>query len=98
MLRHCVMFRWNEGVEPSVVDEIRARLDHLAEIDGVVSYRHGPDLGLRDDNFDYVVVGDFASRAAYDDYAADADHQALITDLIAPNISARAAVQFDIGA
>lgn len=98
MLRHCVMFRWNDDVAPAVFDQIAVGLDQLAELNSVSSYRHGPDLGLREGNFDYVVVGDFESRADYEAYATDATHLALIAGLIAPNIADRAAVQYEIGA
>ena len=96
MLRHCVMFRWNEGVTAEVTDRVKSGLDALAALDGVAAYRHGPDAGLSDGNWDYVVVGDFIDEAAYRAYGADADHVALINEWIKPNISARAAVQYTL--
>lgn len=93
-MRHCVMFTWNDGVGDDVVEAVRAGLDRLAELDVVAAYRHGPDAGIADGNWDYAVVGDFATVDDYRVYAADPDHVALIGELIRPNIAARAAVQF----
>ncbi len=97
MMRHVVMFKWADGVDADHVAAVAAGLDNLAAtIDQIKRYRHGPDIGLSDQNFDYVVVGDFDSA---DDYVAYRDHpvhQAFIAELIAGRISERAAVQYDI--
>lgn len=96
MFRHCVLFRW----KPEVTDEQRATvargLDELAELAVVQAYVHGPDAGLREDNWDYVVVADFETEDDYATYAADPGHVELIKSHIAPNIDARAAVQLDV--
>lgn len=89
------MFRWADGVTDETRQTIRARLDRLAELDGVAGYSHGPDAGVVEGNFDYAVVADFDSIEDYREYAADAGHRALIEELIKPNIAARAAVQFE---
>lgn len=96
MLRHCVMFRWNDEVTAEARAQVKAGLDEMAALDGVVSYRHGPDAGVSDGNWDYVVVGDFVDVDAYQAYAVDEGHVALITEWIKPNISARAAVQYSL--
>jgi len=96
MLRHCVMFKWNEGVSDETKAAISAGLDQLADLDAVAAYHHGPDAGISDGNWDYVVVGDFTTVDNYQTYATDADHLALIADVIRPNISSRAAVQYTI--
>jgi hypothetical protein len=91
------MFRWNDDVSDDAKAAIAAGLDRMAQLDSVAAYAHGPDAGLRDGNWDYVVVADFRSVDDYYEYSADADHQQLITEHIAPNVSARAAVQYDLG-
>ena len=60
-------------------------------------YRHGPDLGLSDGNFDYVIVGEYASIDDYVTYRDHPDHQRVIADYIKDRVSARAAVQYDAG-
>ncbi len=95
MLRHCVMFTWAENVSDETKAAISAGLDGLAKLGCVAAYHHGPDAGISDGNWDYVAVGDFASVEDYRIYSADTDHQLLITDLIKPSISGRAAVQYE---
>jgi hypothetical protein len=90
------MFSWTDGVGDDVRAAVSDGLDRMAKLDMVAAYRHGPDLGLGEGNWDYVVVGDFATVEDYQAYATDADHRAFIGELIAPNISGRAAVQFEI--
>lgn len=89
------MFKWADGVSAATKAEISVGLDRLATLDAVSSYHHGPDLGVSDGNWDYGIVGDFEDEAAYRRYATEAGHLALITDLIKPNINARAAVQYE---
>lgn len=96
MFRHCVMFKWAEGVSDEAKAAVSAGLDELANLDAIAHYHHGPDANLSDGNWDYVAVGDFASPEDYQTYATDAGHLALIADVIKPNISARAAVQYSL--
>jgi hypothetical protein len=96
MLRHCVFFKWADGATDEAKSTISAGLDEMAALDMMEAYSHGPDAGLSDGNWDYVVVGDFADVDAYRAYSADASHQALIVEHIRPNITDRAAVQYEI--
>ena len=94
MFRHCVMFTFNDGVSDDVRAAIGSGLDELGDLDVVQAYHHGPDAGVSEGNWDYVVVGDFATVDDYRTYASDQGHLDLIATLIKPNISARAAVQY----
>lgn len=96
MLRHCVMFKWADGVGDETKATVAAGLDRLAGLECVAGYRHGPDAGLNEGNWDYVVVGDFETVEDYRSYATEAGHVALIADHIGPNISDRAAVQYHL--
>jgi len=97
MVRHVVAFRFKEGVTPedreSIAEGLRSLPGQIAEIR---RYVFGPDLGLAEGNFDYVVVGDFDDEAAYQRYAAHDAHQALIRDSIRPVLAERVAVQYEI--
>ena len=95
MFRHCVMFTWADGVSDETKAAISAGLDKLADLSCVAEYRHGPDAGIGDGNWDYVAVGDFVSVDDYREYARDGGHVQLVADLIKPNISGRAAIQYD---
>lgn len=90
------MFKWNDDVSDDAKAAVSAGLDEMAKLDSVAAYNHGPDAGISDGNWDYVVVGDFAGADEYSSYATNADHVALIETHIKPNISARAAVQFTL--
>jgi hypothetical protein len=98
MFRHVVMFKWNDDVDDAHIEATRAALTELAaSIPHVADYRHGPDLKMADGNFDYVIVGEYASADDYAIYRDHPDHQALIQQFIAGRVSARAAVQYDAG-
>jgi hypothetical protein len=96
MLRHCVMFKWKPEVEAGHIETLARGLDDLARMDVVRGYRHGPDLGFADTNYDYSVVADFDDVAGWQAYRDDAGHQRLIAELLVPFITERAAVQFDL--
>lgn len=96
MIRHCVMFRFNDGVSDDVKRTISDGLDQMANLPMVGTYQHGPDAGISDGAWDYVVVGDFDTAEDYQAYATDESHVALIDGHIRPAISARAAVQYEI--
>lgn len=89
------MFTWADDVSDDAKAAISAGLDALAELTCVAGYHHGPDAGVSNGNWDYVAVGDFANVDDYREYASDAGHLQLINDLIKPNISGRAAVQYE---
>lgn len=96
-VRHVVMFRWNDGVgddHAAAVDAALARLPAL--IPEIVDYRFGTDVGVNDGNFDYAVTADFASVDDYVTYRDHPDHREVVTGLVLPNVSDRAAVQFPI--
>lgn len=97
MFRHVVLFRWSPEATEEAKAAVTAGLDALpAAIPSIAAYRHGPDAGLAEGNWDYAVVADFADEAGYVAYRDDATHQALIAQQIAPIVAARAAVQHHV--
>lgn len=95
MIRHVVAFRFADGVTDAAKTEMEKALDALpGQIEAIRRYEFGPDAGLSEGNFDYVVVADFDDEAAYQLYAGHPDHQALIRDHIRPAITERVAVQY----
>jgi hypothetical protein len=96
VFRHVVMFRFAHDTTDEQKEALRAGLRRLPEIiPEIRAYRFGDDLGLRDDNFDFVVTADFDDLDSFVTYRDNPDHQKAIADLIAPIITARAAVQFE---
>jgi len=97
MIRHCVMFQWNDGLSAETKEAIGAALDRLSmAMPGIVAYRHGPDIGVNDGNFDYVVTADFLSKEAYLHYRDLPLHLDIIARLIKPNVKNRSAVQLEV--
>ena len=96
MFRHVVMFEWAEGVTDTQKRAVRDAVDTLAgQIPHVRAYRYGDDAGLGPDNFDFVVVADFDDAAGYVAYRDHPVHQAVVTNLIRPLITGRAALQHE---
>lgn len=94
MFRHVVLFRWADHAASAARDEAVAALRDWADAAAVHGeVRVGTDAGLPSADHDVVVVADFADQGAYERYAADEAHVALVRDRLAPLISNRAAVQ-----
>lgn len=96
MIRHCVMFRFEDSVTETQIAEMSAALDVLpAAIPEIVAYRHGVDLGVGPTNFAYAVTADFADLDGYTTYRDHPEHQRFIADHITGNVADRAALQFE---
>ena len=96
MFRHVVMFRFADGTTDDQKEAVRTALQRLPEvIPEIRAYRYGADLGLRDDNFDFVVTADFDDVDSFLVYRDHPDHQKAIAEFIAPVVKARAAAQFE---
>jgi hypothetical protein len=97
MFRHVVMMQLSETTTDAdaqaIIDALRALPPLVPEIR---SYSVGRDAGISEGNFDIVVVGDFDDEAGYRAYGVNADHQAIIVDLVKPAIAKRSAVQYII--
>lgn len=97
MFRHVAMFRWNEQTTEADVATISEALDRLAAtIPQIRRYHHGADVALSEENFDYVVIADFADAGDFVIYRDNPDHQDLIATTIRPHLHTRAAVQFEV--
>jgi hypothetical protein len=98
MIRHNVMFRFDESVTADEIAAMSAALDALPSvIPEIVAYRHGPDLGLGPTNFAYAISADFATVDHFATYRDHPEHQRFIAEHITGRVTERAAVQFDAG-
>ena len=96
MIRHVVVFRWNESVTDADLTAMAAALDALPDaIAEIVAYRHGRDVGLNPANFEYAIVADFATADDFAIYRDHPEHQRFIADHITGRVAERAAVQFE---
>jgi hypothetical protein len=90
------MFKWAEDVDAAHVEALAAGLDALpAQIPSIQGYLHGLDAGVNDGNFDYIVVGEFASVDDYLVYRDHPAHKAFIAEFVAGRVDDRCAVQFE---
>lgn len=96
-VRHIAMFSFNDDAPSDIAGRVTDALTAMApNIDTLRDYRFGPDLGLADGNFEYAVVAEFDDVAGWERYRDNPEHQRIIADLIKPNISNRAAAQYEI--
>src|SRR5262245_44580505 len=97
MFRHVVMFRWTDDATDEqlahLVEGLRARPGQIPEI---ARYTHGPDAGINEGNFDYVIVAEFENVDDYLVYRDAPAHHQLIADRIRPLTAERVAVQYEV--
>lgn len=95
MFRHVAMFKWTdeatEEQKRTVAERLAALPDEITELE---AYHFGSDAGLGKDNFDFVVVADFADQEAFIRYRDHPLHRAIVEESIVPIRAARAAAQY----
>lgn len=97
MVRHIAMFTLNDDAPEGAVASLEEGLFLLAQtIDEIAQYTYGPDLGLRDGNYDFAVVADFESAGDFRTYVDHPDHQAFVKDRLAPVLAERVSLQFEL--
>ncbi len=97
MIRHVVMFRWAADAPADVAERAAAELRTLPSvIPGIRRYELGPDAGIDQGNFHFVVVGDFDDVDAYVAYRDHPEHQRVVREVIRPAVEVRAAVQYEL--
>jgi len=94
MIRAVVMIELKPGHDREAVDRIQDGFRGL-DCPGTISYTLGDDLGLREGNWDFAIVADFADVDAYRGYDADAEHNRWRGEL-APWVERIARVQFEL--
>ena len=97
MFRHVVMFRWTPDATAEAKALVAAGLAELPHaIETIRAYEFGPDAGLAEGNWDFVVVADFDDIDGYIVYRDHPTHQGLITERIRPVVAERAALQYSL--
>ena len=96
MIRHCVLFTWNDEVDDAKLAAFREGLAELLETHpSVRGFAHGNDAGINAGNSDFAVTVDFDDEAGFVSYRDDSGHQAFIASAVRPILESRAAVQFE---
>jgi hypothetical protein len=80
MVRNVVMVKLAAQADAGEVAKLQERLRNL-NCPGTVSYTVGDDLGLRDGNWSFGIVADFADEESYRGYDADAEHNRIRAEL-----------------
>jgi Stress responsive A/B Barrel Domain len=97
MIRHVVLFTWDDEMTDEVEKQFAAELTALApKLAGLRSYHAGPDAGILEGNYDFAVVADFDDADSYLAYRDNAEHQDIISRLSRPHAKSRASVQYEI--
>ncbi len=97
MIRHVVVFSWDDAMTKDMEQQFAAELTALAPtIAGLRAYHLGSDAGLVEGNFDFAVVADFDDAESYLAYRDHPVHQEIIGRLSRPHTASRASVQYEI--
>lgn len=97
MILHLVTFSWRpEVTNDDVVAVIEALSSMPERIPELLSYRFGPDLGLRQGNAHFAVAAVLESAETLPAYLDHPEHVRIVKEFIAPLIATRQAVQIEI--
>jgi hypothetical protein len=92
--RHVVLLTLADDAPPERAGEIVAALRGLpAVIPELHGYEVGLDAGLSEGNATIAVVADTQDRGGWETYRDHPEHRRVITELIAPVLAGRVAVQ-----
>jgi len=95
MFRQVIVSRWVEGTSPEAKQAYRDAIEGLRAIPELLAMKCGDDAGHFEDNFDFVVVSDFADFESARRYVAHPLHQAYVRDHATKVIAQRIVVQHD---
>ena len=95
MLRHIVMWKFNEGVDAKKIgEEIKSRLLSLCESMGEVKGAELVYSTLKTSTHDMLLVVDLDDEEALQKYANSKEHLDIAKTLIKPNTNSRTAVDY----
>jgi hypothetical protein len=94
MIRNVVLVKLAPGQDPAAVAQAQQAFLDL-DCPGTLSYAIGDDLRLRDGNWSFAIVADFADEEAYRTYDLDEAHNRARASLL-PMTEQIARVQFEM--
>ena len=95
VIRHIVLVKLKEGVQPEQLDEIETALSNWRSPDRR-GFTFARDLGLRQDNMTFAVIAEFEDTEAYDRYDTDIEHNRIRAELIGPIAVSSSRLQFEV--
>ena len=93
MFRQVVVSKWVDGTSAEAKQDFREAVERLREIPELLAMTYGDDAGHFDDNFDFVVVADFADFESARRYVAHPVHQTYVQNYASKLIGQRIVVQ-----
>ena len=93
MITHIYVAKLKSGTSDTAVAEWLAAIQGL-QIEGMRELVSGPDLGLREGNWDVAITADFVDAAAWHRYNDDALHNQIRADHAKPIVEGQKRVQF----
>lgn len=94
-IHHVAVLHFKPDVTTDHVDGLRTDLLALAgELDGLLAYSCGTDLGLRDGTADFGISAVFATSAALATYLAHPSHLEIIARHVKSLVASKASAQF----
>ena len=93
MITHIYVAKLKPGTPDAAVAEWLATIQRL-RIDGMSELMSGPDLGLREGNWDVAITAEFVDTAAWHRYNDDALHNQIRAEHAKPIVEAQQRVQF----
>jgi Stress responsive A/B Barrel Domain len=94
LITHIYVAKLKPGVSDEQVATWLRAIDTL-DIDGMLELRSGPDLGLREGNWDVAITADFTDAAAWHRYNDDALHNQIRGEHAKPIVAEQQRVQFE---
>jgi hypothetical protein len=95
VFRQVMVCTFVEGASPEARQAYRDAVERLREIPELLEMKCGADAGHFDDNFDFVIVADFADFESARRYVEHPLHQAYVRDHASKLVSRRVIVQHD---
>ncbi len=95
MIRSVIATEFKAGTSPAQVREL---MDAMAgvRVPGMRRLVCGPDLGLREGNWDYALTVDFDDSEAYKAYDMDPEHNRIRREIAAEITKSSVRVQFEL--
>lgn len=96
MIRNVVLFSLKQGAQPEQLATFE-RAMKVIRFDGCLRWELVRDLRLREGNLPYAVIAEFTDEAAYRAYDADAEHDRVRRELLAPVVDRIERFQYEVG-
>lgn len=85
MVKHIVLFKWNENATAQALTKIDAEICAMkGKIPGIIDLSYGENFLDTPDKFTHALVVDFTDKAALEAYAPHPIHKAIVDNLINP--------------